>query len=142
MQNFPGFAKNGGTLSNSQICGGGILNPFFNKTFRLILEDKFMNLLSICCPKLLPYVTVNENNNKQDNANGNNSAQTNATRPAQKTTNTVTIETNLSEQKNTVVQNNTCSEGNQINTVVEMTPVGTKKVVIMEEKQINPINKI
>ena len=111
---------------------------FFNKTFRLILEDKLMNLLSICCPKLLSYLTVNANNNKQDNANGNNSAQTNATRPEPKTSNTVTLETNLSEQKNTVVQNNTCSEGNQINTVVEMTPVGTKKVSIMEEKQINP----
>ena len=113
---------------------------FFNKTFKLILEDKFINFLSICCPKLLSYMTVNDNNNKEDNANGNNASQPNVGRPTQDTAKVATIETNLCEhkrmnecEKETVVQNNTCSHENQINTVVEMTPIGTKKVVITEE---------
>ena len=118
---------------------------FFNKTFRLILKDKFMNLLSICCPKLLAYLTVNDNNNKQDNANGNNSAQPNTNRPTQDTGYLTSVETKPCEQGNVkrhessaIVQNNTCSQGNQINTVVEMTPRGAKKVAIIEEKQIIP----
>ena len=105
-----------------------------------------MNLVSICSPKLFAYLTVNDNNNAQDNANGNNSAQPNTNRPPQDLLGPPkdlhkppqdflrsssgyisTVETKSCEQGNVknhessaIVQNNTCSQGNQINTVVEM----------------------
>ena len=117
-----------------------------------------MNLVSICSPKLFAYLTVNDNNNAQDNANGNNSAQPNTNRPPQDLLGPPkdllgppkdllkppqdflrsssgyisTFETKSCEQGNVknhessaIVQNNTCSQGNQINTVVEMTPIGS-----------------
>ena len=110
-----------------------------------------MSLVSICCPKLFAYLTVNDNNNEQDNANGNNPAQPNTNRPPQDLLGPPqdlleppqdllwtssgyisTVETKPCEQGNvkkhessSIVQNNTCSQGNQINTVVEMTPIGS-----------------